>query len=31
MWLSAVGTTPQTIPGYAVNPWRGIRLVVRGR
>lgn len=31
MWLSAVGTTPQTIPGYAVNPWRGIRLTVRGR
>ena len=31
MWLSAVGTTPQTIPGFAVNPWRGIRLTVRGR
>lgn len=31
MWLSAVGTTPQTIPGYAINPWRGIRLTVRGR
>lgn len=31
MWLSAVGTTPQTIPGYAINPWRGIRLVVRGK
>ena len=31
MWLSAVGVTPQTIPGYAVNPWRGIRLVVRDR
>ncbi|NQU36578.1 MAG: hypothetical protein HQ526_03160 [Actinobacteria bacterium] len=31
MWLSAVGVTPQTVPGYAVNPWRGIRLVVRGR
>ena len=31
MWLSAVGTTPQTVPGYAVNPWRGIRLTVRGR
>ncbi|MBM3664221.1 MAG: hypothetical protein FJW92_00255 [Actinobacteria bacterium] len=30
MWLSAVGTTPQTIPGYAINPWRGIRLTVRG-
>ena len=31
MWLSAVGVTPQTVPGYAVNPWRGIRLTVRGR
>ena len=31
MWLSAVGVTPQTVPGYAVNPWRGIRLVVRDR
>lgn len=31
MWLSAVGVTPQTVPGYAVNPWRGIRLVVRGK
>ena len=31
MWLSAVGVTPQTVPGYAVNPWRGIRLVARGR
>lgn len=30
MWLSAVGVTPQTVPGYAVNPWRGIRLVARG-
>lgn len=30
MWLSAVGVTPQTVPGYAVNPWRGIRLTVRG-
>lgn len=29
MWLSAVGVTPQTVPGYAVNPWRGIRLVVK--
>ncbi len=29
MWLSAVGVTLQTVPGYAVNPWRGIRLVVR--
>ncbi len=31
MWLSAVGVTPQTVPGYAVNPWRGIRLTVRGQ
>ncbi|MFZ1362169.1 MAG: NHL repeat-containing protein [Candidatus Nanopelagicales bacterium] len=31
MWLSAVGVTPQTVPGYAVNPWRGIRLVVKGK
>lgn len=31
MWLSAVGVTPQTVPGYAVNPWRGIRLVVTGK
>jgi streptogramin lyase len=31
MWLSAVGVTPQTVPGYAVNPWRGIRLVSRGQ
>ena len=30
MWLSAVGVTPQTVPGYAVNPWRGLRIVVRG-
>jgi hypothetical protein len=30
MWLSAVGTTPQTVPGYAVNPWRGFRISVRG-
>lgn len=30
MWLSAVGVTPQTVPGYAVNPWRGIRLTARG-
>jgi streptogramin lyase len=30
MWLSAVGVTPQTVPGYAINPWRGIRLTVRG-
>jgi len=31
MWLSAVGTTPQTIPGYAINPWRGFRISVVGR
>ena len=31
MWLSAVGTTPQTIPGYGINPWRGLRISVRGR
>ena len=30
MWLSAVGTTPQTIPGYGINPWRGLRISVRG-
>ena len=30
MWLSAVGTTPQTVPGYAINPWRGFRIAVRG-
>ncbi len=30
MWLSAVGVTAQTVPGYSANPWRGIRLVVRG-
>ncbi len=30
MWLSAVGVTPQTIPGYSINPFRGIRLVVQG-
>lgn len=30
MWLSAVGTTPQTVPGYAINPWRGFRISVRG-
>lgn len=29
MWLSAVGVTTQTVPGYASNPWRGIRLTVR--
>jgi hypothetical protein len=30
MWLSAVGTTPQRVPGFAVNPWRGFRISVRG-
>ena len=30
MWLSAVGATPQTIPGYSVNPWRGLRVSVIG-
>ena len=30
MWLSAVGTTPQTVPGYAINPWRGFRISVTG-
>ena len=30
MWLSAVGTTPQTIPGASINPWRGFRISVRG-
>jgi sugar lactone lactonase YvrE len=30
MWLSAVGVTPQTIPGYSINPFRGIRLVIQG-
>ena len=30
MWLSAVGTTPQTVPGYSINPWRGFRITVRG-
>jgi sugar lactone lactonase YvrE len=30
MWLSAVGVTPQTIPGYAINPWRGFRISVTG-
>lgn len=30
MWLSAVGVTPQTIPGYSINPFRGIRIVVQG-
>lgn len=28
MWLSAVGVTPQTIPGYSINPWRGLRISV---
>ena len=23
MWLSAVGVTPQTVPGYAINPGAG--------
>jgi streptogramin lyase len=31
MWLSAIGSTPQTIPGYAINPWRGFRIAVRGK
>ena len=30
MWLSAVGVTPQTIPGYSINPWRGLRISVLG-
>jgi hypothetical protein len=30
MWLSAVGVTPQTIPGYSINPWRGLRIAVIG-
>ncbi len=30
MWLSAVGVTPQTVPGYSVNPWRGLRIGVIG-
>ncbi|MEI6688130.1 MAG: hypothetical protein WCN97_02075 [Thermoleophilia bacterium] len=30
MWLSAVGVTPQTIPGYSINPWRGLRIAVLG-
>ncbi len=30
MWLSAVGVTPQTVPGYSINPFRGIRVVVQG-
>ncbi|MEI6137170.1 MAG: NHL repeat-containing protein [Chloroflexota bacterium] len=30
MWLSAVGVTPQTIPGYSINPWRGLRISYRG-
>jgi len=31
MWLSAVGATPERVPGYSIQPWRGIRLVVQGR
>ena len=31
MWLSAVGATPERVPGYAINPWRGLRIAVRGR
>ncbi len=31
MWISAVGVVPQTVPVYGINPWRGIRMVVRGR
>jgi hypothetical protein len=31
MWISAVGVTPQIIPGYAVNPWRGLRIGVLGK
>jgi hypothetical protein len=31
MWISAVGVTPQTIPGYGINPFRGIRVGVLGR
>ena len=31
MWLSAVGVTPQTVPGFAINPWRGFRISVTGR
>ncbi len=31
MWLSAVGVTPQTIPGYSINPWRGLRISVIGQ
>ena len=30
MWLSAVGATPQTVPGYSINPWRGLRVAVIG-
>lgn len=30
MWLSAVGTTPESIPGIGINPWRGLRISVRG-
>jgi len=31
MWLSAIGSTPQTIPGYGANPFRGLRIGVIGR
>ena len=31
MWISAVGVTPQTIPGYGINPFRGFRVGVLGR
>ncbi len=31
MWLSAVGVTPQTVPGYSINPWRGLRISVLGQ
>jgi len=31
MWLSAIGSTPQTIPGYGINPFRGLRIGVIGK
>ncbi len=31
MWISAVGVTPQTIPGYGINPFRGLRIGVIGQ
>ena len=31
MWISAVGVTPQTIPGYGINPFRGFRVGVLER